>query len=64
MIILSDGSIVCATKLILKSIISKNVTTYLSNTKIIFVHMYSFLQNSVTQRRKMLVQTARIVNNT
>jgi len=26
--------------------------------------MYSFLQNSVTQRRKMLIQTTRIVNNT
>jgi hypothetical protein len=38
MIILSDGFIACATKLNLKSIISKSVIVYLSTTKIIFVY--------------------------
>jgi len=63
MIILSDGSIVFHTKLILEFNISKNVTSYLSNTKTIIVHMCAFLQNSTTKKQKMLIQTVKVVNN-
>jgi hypothetical protein len=60
-IILSDGSIVYATKLILKSNKSKNVIVYLSNIKIIIVHMCSFLQNNSGTKQKMLTSNKKLL---
>jgi len=64
MIILSDVFITCATKLILKSNISKNVIAYLSNTKIIIVNMCSFLKNVIIMKTENVNFEKQTVNNT
>jgi len=63
MIILSEVSMFYAVKLTLKSIISKSVIAYLSNTKIIFVDMCSFLKISLLLQLKNVDFVHYIVNN-
>jgi hypothetical protein len=50
-----------AAKLTPKSIISKNVIAYLSNTKIIFVDLFSFLKMLLLRKPKMLISKSKLL---